>query len=389
MTEQVLVPLVWTVSDIPRARVWLHVIGLTRNHGSSLTDCTCYSQSKVAQFGSDTMYQDLFGLQKLPFNLTPDPAFLFLPPKHREALAGLTYSILERKGFVVLTGDAGTGKTTLINSVLSRLPADRLESSIVLNPTLTPSEFLESVLLDFDIADVPASKAQRLWKLQEFLARTHHQNRFAVIVIDEAHKLSPEVLEEIRLLGNFESASEKFLQILLLGQSELDDLLKRQDLRQFKQRIALRLYIDPLSPSETCQYIGFRWAKAGGRDAPPFTPDAFAGIVQWSQGIPRLINSICDSALLMAYGDESRLIGSNYVRAAAINLALAEPVAAPSSTGAAAAAATKSLPFPADRLSVPRLSGLAVQNSAAPTPNGDPKPNSSLLKRLAEKLGLP
>src|SRR5262249_16382981 len=132
------------------------------------------------------MYQDLFGLQKLPFNLTPDPSFLFLPPKHREALAGLTYSILERKGFVILTGDAGTGKTTIINNVLNRLPTDRVETSIILNPTLTPSEFLESVLLDFDITDIPASKAQRLWKLQEFLARTHHQNRFAVIVIDEA-----------------------------------------------------------------------------------------------------------------------------------------------------------------------------------------------------------
>ena len=208
------------------------------------------------------MYKDLFGLQRLPFNLTPDPAFLYLPPKHREALAGLTYSVLERKGFVVLTGDAGTGKTTLINSVLSRLPADRVESSIILNPTLTASEFLESVLLDFDIPDVPASKAQRLWKLQEFLARTHHQNRYAVLVVDEAHKLAPEVLEEIRLLGNFESAADKFLQILLLGQSELDDMLMRHDLRQFKQRIALRLYIDPLTPSETAHYISFRLGKS-------------------------------------------------------------------------------------------------------------------------------
>ena len=209
------------------------------------------------------MYKDFFGLQKLPFNLTPDPAFLFLPPKHREALAGLTYSVLGRKGFVVLTGDAGTGKTTLINSTLNRLPADRLESSIILNPTLTASEFLESVLLDFDIPDVPSSKAQRLWKLQEFLARTHQQNRYAVLVIDEAHKLSLEILEEVRLLGNFESAAEKFLQIVLLGQSELADLLNRQDLRQLKQRIALRLYIDPLTAAEVQQYI--RFPKVGAR----------------------------------------------------------------------------------------------------------------------------
>jgi general secretion pathway protein A len=311
------------------------------------------------------MYKDLFGLQRLPFNLTPDPAFLFLPPKHREALAGLTYSVLERKGFVVLTGDAGTGKTTLINSLLNRLPADRVESSIIFNPTLTASEFLESVLLDFDIPDVPASKAQRLWKLQEFLARTHHQNRYAVLVIDEAHKLSPEVLEEIRLLGNFESTADKFLQILLLGQSELDDMLLRYDLRQFKQRIALRLYIDPLTPSETAHYICFRWAKAGGREAPPFTPDAMAAIAQSSQGIPRLINSICDSALLMAYADESPLVGSNYVRAAVANLAMSE--ATPLYTG-----------------------GTPAGDPGAPAPRyGELKSNSSLLRRLAERFGLP
>ncbi len=343
------------------------------------------------------MYTDFYGLQKAPFNLTPDPSFLFLPPKHREALAGLTYAVIEKKGFVVLTGDAGTGKTTLINSVLNRLPADRVESSIMLNPTLTASEFLESVLLDFDIPDVPASKAQRLWKLQEFLARTHAQNRLAVLIIDEAHKLSLEVLEEVRLLGNFESAADKYLQIVLLGQSELDDLLNRQDLRQFKQRIGLRLYIDRLAPPEVQQYIRFRWAKAGGREAPPFTADAFSGIAQWSQGIPRLINSICDTALLMAYGDESPLVGLNYVRAAAGNLALAD-VTAPLATLPFTA------PVPVEKHHAPlKLVPLEMPEQpsifgnlaadAAPTPSvahdPDPKANSSFLKRLAEKFGLP
>src|SRR5689334_14497143 len=136
------------------------------------------------------MYNEFFGLQKPPFNLTPDPAFLFLPPKHREALAGLTYSILERKGFIVLTGDAGTGKTTLLSSVLNILPPDRILSSVILNPTLSPSEFLEMVLLDFAISDVPASKSQRLWKLQEFLSQAARQGKVALLVIDEAHKLS-------------------------------------------------------------------------------------------------------------------------------------------------------------------------------------------------------
>jgi general secretion pathway protein A len=344
------------------------------------------------------MYRDSFGLQKLPFNLTPDPSFLFLPPKHREALAGLTYAILERKGFVVLTGEAGTGKTTLINSVFNRLPVERVESSVILNPTLSAGEFLECVLLDFDIPEVPASKAQRLWRLQEFLARTHYQNRYAVLVIDEAHKLSLDVLEEIRLLGNFESAADKFLQILLLGQPELDDVLNRQDLRQLKQRIALRLYIDALSPAEVQQYIRFRWAKAGGREAPPFTQDAIAGIIQWSQGIPRLVNSICDSALLMAYGDDSPLVGLNYVRDAAVNLVLTDV-----STMPQAGAPPLQVVSLSDRHSPPPralpvgmpmqqtiLSNLLRESSGVKTGTyGDPKPNSSLLKRLAEKFGLP
>jgi general secretion pathway protein A len=326
------------------------------------------------------MYIDFFGLQKLPFNLTPDPAFLYLPPKHREALAGLTYAVLERKGFAVLTGDAGTGKTTLINSVLNRLPAERVETSIILNPTLTASEFLEIVMLDFDIPDVPTSKAQRLWRLQEFLARTHHQNRYAVLVIDEAHKLSTEVLEEIRLLGNYESASEKFLQILLLGQSELDGLLNRQDLRQLKQRIALRLYIDPLTSPEAHQYIRFRWAKAGAQEAPPFSADALAMIAQWSQGIPRVINSLCDSALLMAYSDESPLVGSNYIRDAAANLGIIDSLPQPSGT------------LPAEKSSPPIIfPKVPLEDSFPPKlePYGGSKANSSLMKRLSEKFGLP
>jgi len=349
------------------------------------------------------MYTDFFGLQKLPFNLTPDPAFLYLPPKHRQALAGLTYAILERKGFAVLTGDAGTGKTTLINSVLSRLPAGRVESSFILNPTLTASEFLEIVMLDFDIPDVPASKAQRLWKLQEFLAQVHHQNRYAVLVIDEAHKLSLEVLEEIRLLGNYESASEKFLQILFLGQTELDDLLNRRDLRQLKQRIGLRLYIDPLTPSEVIQYVRVRWAKAGAQGSPPFTPDALTMIGQLSQGIPRVINTLCDSSLLMAFGDESLFVGINYVRDAAANLGMIDsPPQSPGhslySTFSAPTAvssveklqASPKLPL----VELPAQPNIfpdePLDDSYAPkmAPYGPSKANSSFMKRLSEKFGL-
>jgi general secretion pathway protein A len=340
------------------------------------------------------MYQEFFGLQKLPFNLTPDPEFLFLPSKHREALAGLTYAVLERKGFVVLTGDAGTGKTTLLSSVLNHLPAERIQSSVILNPTLTPSEFLEIVLLDFGIPDVPASKAQRLWMLQEFLLKVYREGQIAILVIDEAHKLSLDVLEEVRLLGNFEYAADKFLQIVLLGQCELDDLLNRYDLRQFKQRIALRLYIDPLTSSEVGRYISFRWAKAGAKGPSPFTPDAVDGVMQWSRCIPRLVNSICDTALMMAYGDGCHLVGLNYVQEAASNLALVEVPALPHPVAA--------LPrendlgpklVPMETAAPPKTPPDLPREDAYDTPKlspyGTPRENPSLLRRLAGKFGLP
>ncbi len=344
------------------------------------------------------MYEKFFGLRKPPFNLTPDPAFLFLSPKHREALAGLTYAVLRRKGFVVLTGDAGTGKTTLLSSSLARLSESQVRSSVILNPTLTPSEFLESVLLDFGIPDVPTSKAQRLWKLQELLLETHREGKIAILVIDEAHKLSLDVLEEIRLLGNFEYAADKLLQILLLGQCELDDLLNTHELRQFKQRVALRLYIDPLTSAEVREYIRFRWAIAGGAETVPFSSDAVAGIVQWSRGIPRLVNSLCDSALLMAYGEGSHTVTGNYVRDAATSLALVEAPRTHSQPNALFHAASA---LPEEIQENPRLMAVEVstQTDALPefvqtdqdcpklAPYGVPSANSSLLQRLAGKFG--
>ncbi|MGA2275390.1 MAG: AAA family ATPase [Bryobacteraceae bacterium] len=344
------------------------------------------------------MYTEFFGLQKLPFNLTPDPEFLFLSPKHREALAGLRYAVLGRKGFVVLTGDAGTGKTTLLSAVMSQLPTGEVLSSILLNPTLTPSEFIELLMLDFGITDIPASKAQRLWRLQGFLLEAYRNDRTAILVIDEAHKLSAEVLEEIRLLGNYEYGADKFLQIVLLGQCELDDLLDRHELRQFKQRIALRLYIDPLTAAEAAEYIRFRWAKAGGASEPPITPEAIEGVVRWSGGIPRLINSICDAALLMAYGDASASVGMHYIRDAAMNLALIPSLAAP-----VVPVQPVVTPLPAEEVSSPKLGPVEVpprQNTDSDLSELDndipsfarfalERKNSSILQRLAGKLGFP
>jgi general secretion pathway protein A len=265
------------------------------------------------------MYNDSFGLGKNPFNMTPDPAFLFLTAQHREALVGLTYGILQRKGFVVLTGEAGTGKTTLIARVLQSLPSNKIQFSAIINPTLTPAEFLESVLLDFGMTNIQTSKAQRLWMLRRFLLQGQREGKISALIIDEAHKLSPEVLEEIRLLGNFEEADQKFLQILLVGQGELDDLLNRDDLRQFRQRVAVRLFLSPLAPTDVAQYIRHRWLRAGGTDA-PFSSESINCIADASDGIPRVINALCDNALTLAYAEGASLVEARHVTTASTDL---------------------------------------------------------------------
>ncbi len=213
------------------------------------------------------------------------------------------YAILGRKGLVVLTGEAGTGKTTLLVKAMHQLPKAKLHCSIILNPTLTPSEFLELALLDFGVTQVPASKAQRIWLLQDLLLQSRHDNKTVALIVDEAHKLSPEVLEEIRLLGNFELSNDKLLQIVLIGQKELATVLNEPGLRQLKQRIAVRLSIQPLSRNEVPEYIEYRWTTAGGRVPAPFAADAMEMIAEASRGIPRLVNSICDNALLTAFAE--------------------------------------------------------------------------------------
>jgi general secretion pathway protein A len=267
------------------------------------------------------MYTTFFGLQKEPFKMSPDPSFLFLTAEYREAAAGLTYAILSRKGLVVLTGDAGTGKTTLLTKVLQCMPADRVQCSVVLHPTLTCHEFLEMGMRDFGIADVPDSKARRLDLLRSFLLRRHSENVITVLMVDEAHKLSNEILEEIRLLGNFEYADAKLLQIVLLGQNELNAALNRDDLRQLKQRIGIRLHTNALSPAHVDLYIQHRWTKAGGQEM-PFTRDAVERIAQASQGIPRLVNSICDNALMAAFAEGSVRVTSAHVGEACSDLEL-------------------------------------------------------------------
>lgn len=268
------------------------------------------------------MYFQFFGVKKNPFGMTPDPAFLYLTPQHREALAGLAYAILGQKGFLVLTGDAGTGKTTILGRVLQYLPAGRIQSSVILNPMLTPSEFLEMALLDFGVQDIPESKAQRLMALQRLLVDADRENRICALIVDEAHKLSPELLEEIRLLGNFERSDHKLLQILFLGQDELAHSLNRPELRQLKQRIAARFSIGPLAEFEVEEYVRFRWSKAGGQRPAPFTAEAFGAISEYSKGVPRLVNALCDNALMLAFSESAAVAQTRHVREAAADLDL-------------------------------------------------------------------
>jgi general secretion pathway protein A len=268
------------------------------------------------------MYEQHFGLTRNPFSMTPEPALLYMTPGHREALAGLAYAILERKGFAMLTGEAGTGKSTLLARMLQHLPATRVISSVILNPTLTESEFLEMALLDFGFASVPVSKAQRLVQFQEFLLRTRQAEKIAVLVIDEAHKLAPSVLEEVRLLSNLELPGEKLLQIVLAGQDELLEVLGRTELRQISQRISVRLTLSPLAPADIEQYIALRWSKAGAQAAPPFAREAYPEIALWSRGIPRLVNALCDNAIMTAFSEKPPIVASRHVREAARDLGL-------------------------------------------------------------------
>jgi general secretion pathway protein A len=310
------------------------------------------------------MYNQFFGLSKDPFSMTPDPAFLFLTSAHREALAGVTYSIWSRKGFVVLTGDAGTGKTTLLTRIFQSIPSTRVRFSVVLNPMLTPAEFLELALLDFGMTEIPASKAQRLTMLQQFLVDIHGKGQLAVLVVDEAHKLPPDVLEEIRLLSNFELAEAKLLQIVLAGQTELGEVLNRQDMRQLKQRIAMRLAIHPLSGVGVERYIAHRWEKAGATKSHPFHPEAVARVADYSRGIPRLVNSLCDNALMLAYAEGSSTVGTSYIQEAAKDLDLVD------APGRPIRAALGARPLAAGRPSPARPDAAARKDKALTAVNG-------------------
>jgi general secretion pathway protein A len=264
------------------------------------------------------MYTDFFGLREKPFSITPDPRYLFMSERHGEALAHLVYGVTESGGFIQLTGEVGTGKTTLVRTLLLNRMPDNADVAVVLNPQLSVLEFLATICeeLHIDVAHNRGSIKAQTDALNRHLLAAHSEGRRTILIVDEAQNLSPAVLEQVRLLTNLETAKQKLLQIILIGQPELRELLARNDLRQLAQRITGRYHLQPLTREETAQYIEHR-LKVAGALGEVFDSGAKKELFRLSKGVPRLINVICDRALLGAYSVESRRVNRRLVRRAA------------------------------------------------------------------------
>src|SRR5579884_1251649 len=254
----------------------------------------------------NAIYNAYFGFTENPFNISPDPHFLYRSPQHEEALANLIYGVRSRKGFIVLTGEVGTGKTTMLECLRDYLDSQRIEFAFIFNSRLTPEQFFEMMAYDFDLQCDRKSKTAVLFALNQLLIEQAERGRTCVLIVDEAHNLEWEVLEEIRLLGNLENRQGKLLQIILAGQPELDRKLDAPDLRQLKQRIVLRCTLNPLTPDESAAYIETRLARAGMTKQTVFGPEVLEEIYKRSRGIPRLINLLCDNLLVTAFAMEQR-----------------------------------------------------------------------------------
>lgn len=267
------------------------------------------------------MYQEYFGFKEPPFTLTPNPEFLFLSRCHQEAYAHLLYAIESRAGFIELSGEVGTGKTTLVRTLLTQLAPETYRSALIFNPTLSPLGLLQEINREFGLPFSSKESRALHQSLNEFLLTENGANRTVVLVIDEAQNLSRDVLEQVRLISNLETEREKLIQIVLVGQPELRNLLAREDLRQLSQRITVRYHLSPMDGNDIHAYIRHRIRIAAkGREPVSFSAAALKRIARSSKGLPRLINSICDRALLLAYTKDAREISGRMAAAAIADL---------------------------------------------------------------------
>ncbi len=263
--------------------------------------------------GTD-MYLNYYGFQKHPFNLTADPSFLFPSPQHREAMSFLYYGIMGRKGFLAITGEVGTGKTTLCRALLSQLDS-KVKTAFILNSNLTEYQLLNAITDDFGIAMPSKNKINLMRALNNFLLEQVRQGNNAVLIIDEAQNLSSMQLEQVRMLSNLETAEEKLLQIILVGQPQLRKKLDSKGLLQLRQRLAIRFHLYPLSRSEVAAYINHRLRVAGGIPRGMFDPRAIDLVYEYSDGVPRLINMLCDKALLAGFALGTKTISTRIIKA--------------------------------------------------------------------------
>jgi general secretion pathway protein A len=294
------------------------------------------------------VYEAHYGFLEKPFSLTPDPKYLYPSLRHTEAVAHLEYARRERGGFVLVTGEVGTGKTMLTRYFLSRLDATTA-TALVLYPALTAAELLRSILEDFHVPVTGSSLKDHVDALHRFLLQARAEGRQVVLLIDEAQDLSPEVLEQVRLISNLETDTEKLIQIVLVGQSELQEMLARRELRQLAQRVTARYHLGPLSRQETEDYVRHRLNVAGGEGKVVFTTEGLAAVHERSGGVPRLVNLICDRALLAGYVGGTRTIEAVMVQRAAAEVAgtpARRPAVRPAVAGAALTLAAVGLAAP-------------------------------------------
>lgn len=258
------------------------------------------------------MYRQFFGLKEKPFNVTSDPSFLFLSRVHKEAFSHLLYGIKERKGFIEITGEIGAGKTTLCRALLNNLDINT-KSAYIFNSTLPDMQLFQTILEDFGIPVARKTKAAMLRQFNNFLLEELSKNNNVVLIIDEAQNLKNSVLEELRILSNLETEKEKLFQMILVGQPELRAKINSRGLEQLKQRISVRFHITPLERNEVRDYINHRLKVAGSAGDIEFSDDAVEAIYRYSSGIPRLINKVCDKALLCAFVAETKRVGQPFI----------------------------------------------------------------------------